>query len=97
MLMKTITSKEINEIIEKNTDPLDNIEDDQEIYRSVCWEAKVDRDKKKIILLIDGKEELSTSLNKFKDEEVTEELLVKFIDLLKRNKMKELKKIARIK
>lgn len=95
--MKLINSKDIGKILDENTDPIDIIDDFELEHQSPCWEVKIDKTRNKMLFLVDKVEKLSTSLNKFKPEEITVDLLVSFINLLRAGKTDELKKAARIK
>lgn len=93
-----INIRELDKILDENSDPIEIMEESDEFeQRSPCWEAKVDKTKNKILFLVDGVEKMSTSLKKFKPDEITVGLLVGFIQLLKEGNISELKKVARIK
>lgn len=96
--MKLINSKDIEKILDENTDPIDVVDDFEESeHRSPCWEVRIDKSRNKMLFIVDREEKLSVSLAKFKAEEITVNLLSSFIKLLRDGKIDELKKVARIK
>lgn len=96
--MKLINSKDIEKILDENTDPIDVADDFEESeHRSPCWEVRIDKSRNKMLFLVDREEKMSVSLAKFKAEEITVNLLSSFIKLLRDGKLDELKKAARIK
>lgn len=95
--MKTINTKELGKILEENVETIDTIENLDEFEQiSPCWEAKVDRDRKKILFMKDGEEKVVASLSKFAQEEISIGFLTTGIKLLRESKISELKKLARI-
>ena len=88
-----LNTKDINKILDENTDPIDSVLD--EVRVDPCWEVKIDKEKNKMVFLIDKSEKFSTSLSKFKSEDITVDLLSSFLQLLKQGKMEELKKAVK--
>lgn len=96
--MKLINSKDIEKILDDNTDPIDVLDDfDESEHRNPCWEVRIDRSKNKMLFLVDKEEKFSVSLTKFKSEDITVNLLASFIKLLRDGKMDELKKAIKMK
>lgn len=62
-----------------------------------CYEVRVDKDRGKLIFIVDGKEILSTALSKFSKEELNSDLFSKFIFCLKTNNIASLKSYAKLK
>ena len=95
--MKLINGKDIGKILDENTDPIDIENFDEPEQFNPCWEVKIDKNRNKILFLIDGEEKLSTPLAKFKPEEITLDLVIGFLKLFKEKKIDELKKATRTK
>lgn len=95
--MKTINTKELGKILEENVETIDTIENLDEFEQiSPCWEAKIDKVRKKILFMKDGEEKVVASLSKFSKEEISLEFLTTCIKYLREGKINELKKLARI-
>ena len=86
-----INSKDIKKMVEDKADPGDLYDFLEDELKSPCWEAKVDRDEGKLRFLIDAKELLNYPLSKLRDEDLTIESLVEFIQVLKLEDMKLLR------
>jgi len=89
-----LDNKEITKIIDENVDVIDSIGDiDFEV--SPCFEVKIDKEKNRMIFLIDKTEKLSASLSKYKKNEITVNLLSRYLKLLREGNMDELKKAVK--
>lgn len=62
-----------------------------------CYEVRVDKDRGKLVFIVDGKEILSTALSKFSSKELNSDLFSKFIFCLKTNNITSLKSYAKLK
>jgi hypothetical protein len=77
--------KEIDKLISALDE--DNIEKE---YCSPCWEAMIDVEKQRLVMLIDREEIASSPLTNFKD--LSLQKLSYFISILRNGKIEELKK-----
>lgn len=84
--MKVINSKELGQLLEEKTDPDKFFDFDQEEdYRSPCWEVKIARELGCVLFLIDGKEIIRADFKLFKQEDLNDiDYLVCFIKMLRK-------------
>ena len=89
--MRLINSGDVNKLLDDKTDPGELFDFDDDIS-SPCWEVKVDRENNKFLFLIDGEEVFTAPSSNFDESEITIDLLVHFIHLLKENDFAQIKK-----
>lgn len=89
--MKLINSKELGEILDDAAGNFFDFDDDED-YRSPCWEVKVAREIGAVLFLIDGKEVMKSKIELFRPEDLNNiDYWVRFLHLLREGDIEGIK------